>query len=176
MRCGDGRPVRRQATIEELKALTHPVRWRILRMCLDESLTNQELARRLGLWPTATLRHIRALASVGFLVAEPVRTSDKGALERRYHAAGRTCELVLSGLHEPEWVERGDLAATSAYRRELLDAKPDADRALGRGVMCLDPASRAELSDRIERLFEEFRERQDPAGAELTYLWSWSAS
>jgi predicted ArsR family transcriptional regulator len=176
MRCGGVRPVRRQATIEELKALTHPVRWRILRMCLDESLTNQELARRLGLWPTATLRHIRALAGVGFLVAEPVRTSDKGALERRYHAAGRTCELVLSELHEPELVERGDLADVSAHRRELLDAEPDADRALGRGVMCLDPASRAELSDRIERLFEEFRERQDPEGAELSYLWSWAVS
>jgi Helix-turn-helix domain len=176
MRHGGGQPVRKQATIEELKALTHPVRWTILRMCLDQSLTNQELACRLGLWPTATLRHVRALAGVGFLVAEPVRTSDKGALERRYHAAGRMCELVFSELHEPELVERGDLAATSAYRRELLDAEPDGDRALGRGVMCLDPASRTELSDRIERLFEEFQERQDPDGAQLSYLWSWPVS
>jgi Helix-turn-helix domain len=168
--------MRKQATIEELKALTHPVRWRILRMCLDESLTNQELASRLGLWPTATLRHVRALASVGFLVAEPVRAGHKGALERRYHAVGRTWGLVFSELHEPELVEHVDLAILSAYRRELLDAEPGADRALRRGVMRLNPASRAELSERIVRLFDEFQERQDPDGTQVAYLWSWSVS
>jgi hypothetical protein len=42
--------------------------------------------------------------------------------------------------------------------------------------MRLDPASRAELSERIVRLFDEFQERQDPDGTQVAYLWSWSVS
>ena len=39
-----GPVVRRPATAAEAKALTHPLRMRILRLCLDRSLTNKQLA------------------------------------------------------------------------------------------------------------------------------------
>ncbi|MFD1050595.1 ArsR/SmtB family transcription factor [Kibdelosporangium lantanae] len=61
-----------EATVEELKALGHPVRWRILRLCLDRALTNKELSVELDLAPATTLRHVRALVKTNFLVAEPV--------------------------------------------------------------------------------------------------------
>ena len=37
---GRQRPGRREATPEELKAMAHPLRLRILRLCLHDALTN----------------------------------------------------------------------------------------------------------------------------------------
>ena len=39
---------RREATPEEFKAMAHPLRLRILRLCLHDPLTNKEIAGRLG--------------------------------------------------------------------------------------------------------------------------------
>lgn len=77
-----GARVKRQASIEDLKVLAHPARWRILGLCLDQSLTNQQIAERLTLSPATTLRHVRALAAAGFLIAEPVRPGSRGSREQ----------------------------------------------------------------------------------------------
>src|SRR5581483_9765924 len=170
---GDGSPrSKRQASIEELKALTHPARWRILRLCLDQSLTNQEVADRLGMSPATTLRHVRALAEAGFLVAEPVRSGQRGSRERPYRATGRTWGLVAVDLDAPELVQRVDLAILAAHRAELLEAGPDSGRDLSRGVLRLGPDSRKELTDRMQVLLSEFRDRNEDDGEPLSYLWS----
>src|SRR5688572_10284869 len=91
----------RIATVDELRTLGHPVRWRILRLCFDEALTNQQLAQLLGSSPATTLRHVRALVEAGFLAPEPVRTGERGALERPYRATGRTWGLVIDVNVEP---------------------------------------------------------------------------
>ena len=49
-----GQPAR-SATVEDLRALSHPLRWRILRLCLDQALTNQQIAQHLNLSPATTL-------------------------------------------------------------------------------------------------------------------------
>lgn len=162
----------RQASIEELKALAHPARWRILRLCLDQSLTNQEVADRLGMSPATTLRHVRALAEAGFLVAEPVRAGQRGSRERPYRATGRTWGLVAVDLDEPELVQRVDLAILAAHRAELLEAGPDSGRDLSRGVLRLGPDSTKELKDRMQVLLSEFRDRNEADGEPLSYLWS----
>jgi DNA-binding transcriptional ArsR family regulator len=167
-----GARVKRQASIEELKALAHPARWRILRLCLDQSLTNQEIAERMSMSPATTLRHVRALADVGFLVAEPVRPGMRGARERPYRATGRTWGLVAVDLDEPELVQRVDLAILAAHRAELLAAGPDSGRDLSRGIMRLGPESVTELKERLEALLLEFRDRDEPGGEPLSYLWS----
>src|SRR5919201_57526 len=62
------RPVgRRGATAEEAKAMGHPMRLRILRLCLDQELTNKQLAERLGKDPGTLLHHVRILVNAGFL-------------------------------------------------------------------------------------------------------------
>lgn len=167
-----GARVKRQASIEELKALAHPARWRILRLCLDQSLTNQEIAERLSMSPATTLRHVRALAAVGFLVAEPVRAGMRGSRERPYRATGRTWGLVAVDLDEPELVQRLDLAILAAHRAEVLDAGLDSGRDLSRGVLRLGTDSVNELKDRIDALLLEFRDRDEPDGEPLSYLWS----
>ena len=50
-----GPVVRRPATAAEAKALAHPLRMRILRLCLDRSLTNKQLAEWLGKDPGTVL-------------------------------------------------------------------------------------------------------------------------
>ena len=50
---------RREATPDEFKAMAHPLRLRILRLCLHESLTNKELADRLGKRRPRFLHHVR---------------------------------------------------------------------------------------------------------------------
>ncbi|MFB9906991.1 ArsR/SmtB family transcription factor [Allokutzneria oryzae] len=162
----------RTATVAELKVLGHPLRWRILRLCLDQALTNQQVAHRLELSPATTLRHVRALVKAGFLEAEQVRTGARGALERPYRATGRTRGLVALDLDAAELVQQMDLALLSAHRAELAQAGPDAGRDIARGVLRLTEGSQAELRQRLGALLAEFESRDEPDGEPLSYLWS----
>jgi hypothetical protein len=158
-----------EATIEELKALGHPVRWRILRLCLNRALTNKELSVELGLAPATTLRHVRALVKTNFLVAEPVCTGEHGALQRPYRATARTWGMSIlpddSGLGQ-----QVDLAVLGAHRAELIAAGPDSGRGAARGVLRLRPESVESLNHRIRELIAEYTD--EPDGEPLSYLWS----
>jgi DNA-binding transcriptional ArsR family regulator len=163
----------RTATVEELRALGHPVRWRILRLCVDEALTNQQLAHRIEGSPATTLRHVRALVEAGFLAAEPVRTGERGALERPYRATGRTWGLVVDAEAGPTGLgQQVELAVLAAHRAEMIDAGPDATRDAGRGLLRLRPDSAQELRVRLTALLAEFAARDEPGGERLSYLWS----
>jgi DNA-binding transcriptional ArsR family regulator len=95
-------PVRRRpATAAEAKALAHPLRMRILRLCVDRSLTNKELAEWLGKDPGTVLHHVRTLVVNGFLVPDEVRQGAKGALEKPYRATGKSWTL------SPSWPRPG---------------------------------------------------------------------
>jgi len=165
----------RTASVEELKALAHPLRWRILRLCLDRAWTNQELAERLEIAPATALRHVRALVEQGFLAAEPVRTGAKGALERPYRTTRRTWRLGLIDVEGVGLVQQVDLAMLAAHRAELVEAGPDAYREVARGVLRLNAESQAELKARLEELLGDFTGRDDPDGEPLSYLWSLGA-
>lgn len=172
VRMPPGAKAKRQASVEELRALTHPARWRILRLCVDQSLTNKEIAERMSMSPATSLRHVRALANAGFLASEPDRHGARGSRERPYRATGRTWGLVAVDLDEPELVQRVDLAIIAAHRTELLEAGPDSSRDLSRGILRLGPGSLAELKDCVETLLLEFAARDEPDGQPLSYLWS----
>src|SRR3979409_143879 len=87
---------RREATVREAKALAHPLRLRILRMCWQQALTNKQLADRLDRDPGTVLYHVRQLAEAGLLEQAPVRTGDSGALEKPYRPNARS-----RGLDDP---------------------------------------------------------------------------
>src|SRR5688572_24396906 len=90
------RPAQKEATPEEFRAMAHPLRLRIIRLCLHEARTNKELAEHLGKDPATTLYHVRLLVRTGFLRAEPVRTGDRGALEKPYRSTGKSWTLSVS--------------------------------------------------------------------------------
>ncbi len=110
---------KRPATRAEARALSHPLRLRILRMCLDAALTNRELAERLGEQPATVLYHVRTLVGEGFLVREAERRGRRQAREFPYRSTRKSLRLKL-GLESG-----GHLAMIDAARAELAEARPD---------------------------------------------------
>ena len=92
-----GEPVRRQATDAEAKALASSLRLRILRMCLDEPLTNAQIAGRLGRDPATVLHHVRTLTGTGFLEALPAQKGNRGARSVPYRATGKSWRMENPG-------------------------------------------------------------------------------
>src|SRR4051795_2268246 len=74
----------------DARALASTVRMRILRLCLDESLTNRQIADGLGLNPGPPRRPVRTLVDRAFLAAEPARRGKRGSREVPYRATGRS--------------------------------------------------------------------------------------
>jgi DNA-binding transcriptional ArsR family regulator len=155
----------------EMTAVAHPTRLRILRLCHRHSLTNQELADRLGIAPATTLRHVRILAAAGFLAAQPVRNGQHGALERPYRSTGLSVRLAWDAAESPELLQRIDIAALHAVRAELIEAGPAAIRDQFRGTLRLKPQARRQLADRLHALLDEFSSHDDPDGEPLSLLW-----
>ena len=136
------------------RALTSPLRMRILRFCLHESRTNREIADEFDLNPGTSLHHVRTLVDTGFLAAEDARTGKRGALEIPYIATRRSWDfpapqigpvLVQTFLEEIQGVRAEDLGVTRL------------------GVK-LNAASERELIERLNAVILEFKER--PADAD----------
>ena len=147
-----------EATPEELKALAHPLRLRILRLCLHEAKTNKQLADHLGRDPATVLHHVRLLARTGFLAAEPARTGRRGALEKPYRATRKSWSLHVE---RPEDKHAQVLAMTDALRAELVDAGDEGVVAGARLGLKLSPTRAAALKERIDALISEQADQGD---------------
>lgn len=159
------------ATAGQLKALAHPLRWRILRLCRDTARTNQELAGRLGVAPPTMLRHVRLLAGEGFLRAEAPRAGPAGGTERPYRATGLTLRLHMDDPDASELRRQVDLAVLAAHGSEVAEAGPGAIRDSARGVLRLGSRAQRALTRRLGELLDEYREMQDEDGEDLSFLW-----
>src|SRR3954454_16351248 len=74
----------------DARALASTLRLRILRLCLDEPMTNREIALRLDRNPATILHHVRTLTDRGFLAAQPVRRGTRGSREVPYLATRKS--------------------------------------------------------------------------------------
>lgn len=87
-------------TPQQMKALTHPVRVRMLGLLrLDGPATATTLATRLGLNTGATSYHLRQLAQHGFVEEDTARGN---ARDRWWRAAHRSTTTDTAGPTEPE--------------------------------------------------------------------------
>jgi DNA-binding transcriptional ArsR family regulator len=148
---------KRPATEEEARALASAVRLRILRLTLDRSLTNKEIAERLGHNPASTLHHVRRLVDTGFLVAEPPRRGRRGSREVPYRATGKSWTLDVSD------VATG--ADHQAMIRAFLEEIGEADMReaqVTRLAVRLDDDELAEFLARVHAVLEEYAERPRP--------------
>ncbi|SMX80099.1 MULTISPECIES: ArsR/SmtB family transcription factor [unclassified Brevibacterium] len=141
---------RRDATDSEAKALASSLRIRILRLCLDEALSNREIAEATDLNPATSLHHVRMLADTGFLEAQEPRRGRRGAREIPYLATGKSWFL-----------NTGDMTneMLDAFTAEFT-AAPYAERTMGRMAAMLTEDEVEEFRARIDALFEEFRSRR----------------
>jgi DNA-binding transcriptional ArsR family regulator len=149
---------RRAATVREARALAHPLRQRILRLCLHQELTNKQLADRLDREPGTVLYHVRLLVDAGLLQQAPVRTGDSGALEKPYRSTGQSWWLDGSLAHAtPE----ASFAPVEAFQDELREAGPGSVQLSTRFTLHLSPEDVAELDRRILAILDEYVETED---------------
>lgn len=137
----------------EARALASGLRLRILRLCLDEPLTNREIAEALGKNPATVLHHVRTLADTGFLQAQEVRRGRRGAREIPYLATGKSW-----------WVQAPAAAGRllEAFLSEIEQVPPE-QRDLTRLGLRLPPEQMQEFGTRLAALLEEFAQRpRDP--------------
>jgi DNA-binding transcriptional ArsR family regulator len=159
---GDGPRIvgaRRPATDAEARALASAVRLRILRLCLDEALTNKEIAARLDRNPATVLHHVRTLVETGFLAPGDDRRGPRGAREVPYRATGKSWLMDLEDRPAPS---RDPLLA--AFLEEVAGVGEERLSSSRLGLR-LSPGELAEFRDRVHALLDEFARRPvDPDG------------
>src|SRR3984957_14489786 len=144
---------RRPATVREVKALGHPLRQRILRLCGQQELTNKQLADRLGKDPGTVLHHVRQLVDAGLLEPAAVRTGESGALEKPYRSTGQSWWLDGGlDLADPE------LAPLEAFQAALSEAGPGAIEIMDRFTLHLSSEQAAELEQRVLAILDDYVE------------------
>ena len=138
------------------RALSSPVRFRILRACLHESRTNKEIAELLEMNPATTLHHVRTLVAAGFLAAEEARTGKRGAREIPYRSTG-----AMWGKHLPDVSN----ILVETFLQEIEGLEPQEMDIWRLGVK-LSEEDRSEMMGRIREIFEEYALREpNPEGA-----------
>ena len=150
---------RRQATEQEAKALANPLRLRILRLCGDGPLTNEQLARRLRRDPGTILHHVRLLVATGFLEAAEPRDGARGSVERPYRSTGKSWAIDVGTADAT-----GIIPMLDAFREELYEAPPEALISGSRAATWLTPQSARELSRRLKEIVDEFGNRREEGG------------
>lgn len=146
---------RRPATEAEARALASTVRLRILRLCLDQALTNKEIAGRLDANPATTLHHVRKLVETGFLSAGPSRPGPRGSTEIPYRATGKSWEMDV----RESGVTGGGAAMVGAFLEEIRLVDLDEVDVTRLGLR-LTEEGHAELTRRLQEVFDEFSERE----------------
>ena len=146
------------------RALSSPLRLRILRMCLDDALTNREIADRLGKNPATVLHHVRTLVDRGFLAADPVRRGARGSREVPYRATRKSWRA-------PDFPGKWQLML-STFVEEVAEADPESVRMTRLGVR-LSPDEHDELMSRVDAFFTELAERRPtPGGRPYSVLFA----
>lgn len=130
------------------------VRLRILRVCLDQPMTNQEIAARLDAHPATVLHHVRRLVATGFLAPQPARRGARGAREIPYLATRKSWTLDLGN-------RRGDRPMIEAFLQEIgqVDPKDEDQVAISRLGLRLTPPEYAEVVSRLSELLDELARR-----------------
>ena len=147
---------RREASDEEARAIASPLRLRILRLCLDTSLTNKQIAEALGRDPASVLHHVRKLVRTGFLAAEEERRGARGAREVPYRATGKSWVMDVV---DPVQAGGQAVAMVQAFIEDATRVGYENVDGTRMGLR-LTPAEHEDLTGRIYQLVEEFRSRR----------------
>ena len=142
---------------EQLKALGHPLRLKVLEMLgggRDEALTNRELAKRLGVDPGHLHFHVKMLMRAGLIE----RTETGKGREKPYRAVATTVrvgpELLQSRL-------TGDLQA--AMLEEVQQGFESRDKGQFRSAQVNSRVTPEQAIELITELVEKARVLEDPA-------------
>jgi DNA-binding Lrp family transcriptional regulator len=127
------------------RALSSPLRIRILRICLHEARTNQEIAQVLHLNPGTCLHHVRTLESTGLLRAEEARRGSRGAREVPY---------LATRLSWTTPIQENSPVLVDTFLDEIAGLEP-AELDVTRLGLKLSPEHAAAMRERFDDLFDE---------------------
>lgn len=148
----------------DARALASALRLRILRLCIDDALTNREIADRLGRNPATVLHHVRTLVDRGFLAADPVRRGARGSREVPYRATRKSWSA-------PDFPGKWQIMA-STFLEELHESDPESVRMVRLGVR-LSADEHDELMSRVDAFFQELAGRRPtPGGRPYSLLFA----
>ena len=139
---------------EQLKALGHPLRLRVLEALgeTEEALSNRELAQRLGVDPGNLHFHVRMLLRAELIKQVP---SDKGR-EKPYRSAAKTLKVA------PELVSAGasslHLAVMDDLQRAQVEHGAEGRFRFVRVTVRLDPEKAMEVLSELVPRFEEIED------------------
>ena len=140
------------------RALSSPLRLRVLRLCAFEARTNKELAELLHVNPGTMLHHVRTLLQTGFLAAEAERAGAGGAREVPYRTTGLSWRTSVPG---------GSPVLVETFLQQIDGLDPDQLDVSWMGLK-VNAEHREELQQRLYDLLNEFKERgPDPDGETL---------
>lgn len=128
------------------RALSSPLRLRILRLCLHQSRTNKEIAELLDLNPASSLHHVRTLVRTGFLLAEERRKGRRGATEVPYIASRKSWSTPVDNV-APILIE--------TFLQEIRDLPPEDIEVWRLGVK-FNAARREEMLAKLRAVLDEY--------------------
>jgi DNA-binding transcriptional ArsR family regulator len=145
---------------EQLRALAHPVRLRILSLLTGHAMSSAELARELGMKHAAVSYHVRQLDRAGFLEVAETRTV-RGGHERRYRyragSGGRGGGQWRLG-DDPRLVVR---AVTGELNRRLAEG-PSHWRVFADAELWVDPAAWEDVRERVRAAMTDLHSAARP--------------
>lgn len=142
------------------RALSSPLRLRILRLCLHQSRTNKEIADLLGVNPASSLHHVRTLVRTGFLAAEEPRRGKRGAVEVPYIASRKSWHTPVDNV-APILIE--------TFLQETRDLPPE-DIEVWRFGVKFNAARREEMLGKLRAVVEEYIQLPADDDGEATSL------
>lgn len=142
------------------RALSSPLRLRILRLCLHQPRTNKEIAELLGINPASSLHHVRTLVRTGFLLAEERRKGRRGAAEVPYIASRKSWRAPVNNV-SPILIE--------TFLQETKDLPPEDIEVWRLGVK-FNAARREEMLGKLRAVLDEYMALPPDDDGEATSL------
>ena len=141
---------------QQLRALSHPLRLRILARLTSRPMSSAEIARELGLSHAAVSFHVRKLVAAGYLELAETRVV-RGGKERRYRQ--RRAGRAEWRQEDPRLVVR---AVAEEVARRAEDSTPDGWRLFSDAELWVDPAVWDDAVRRISAVITELDDAARP--------------
>lgn len=161
---------------EQLKALTHPVRVRMLMLLrLEGPATATTLATRLGLNTGATSYHLRQLAQHGFVVDDEERGNGRDRWWKAAHQSTRTAPVAPDDDASQETMDAYLMAVAAVMAENVqraIEARPFLDpewheaSTISDWHIRLTPAQARELLEQVVTPIEAAEDSQEDGAAD----------
>ena len=125
---------------EQIKALAHPLRQRILELMIEAPITTKQVADRLGEKPTKLYHHVETLESAGLI--RLVKTKRKrGTIEKYYEAVAQRFVMDREAVEVRLKADDGQGQLETIIAASLDETLHEIRQSMGAGLVRADEAA-----------------------------------